>query len=195
MNEIKMLRDEIASFKTYNQMLNDRLVAQEDYSRRDSMIVTGLKEVRDEDCRAVIAKLLKEVFDMDNVDIVRVHRLGYPNQQDRKFIIRFSNHRDKERVMRNKKNLKEKRQGVYVDDDFSPETSRRRSGLLPVLRELKKVDSRAHLRGDKIFSKGRLFSHSHLHELPIDPHVACTESVGDITVFSGTYSKISNLYA
>jgi len=97
--------------------------------------------------------------------------------------------------MRNRKNLKEKRQGVYVDDDFSPETSRRRSSLLPVLKELKKVDSRAHLRGDKIFSKGRLFSHTHLHELPIDPHVACTESVGDITVFSGTYSKISNLYS
>jgi len=76
MNEIKMLREEIASVKTYNQMLNDRLVAQEDYSRRDNVIVTGLKEVRDEDCRAVTAKLLKEVFDMDNVDIVRVHRLG-----------------------------------------------------------------------------------------------------------------------
>ena len=110
-------------------------------------------------------------------------------------IIRFKNHGDKEHVMRNRRNLKDRKPGVFVDDDFSPETSRRRTSLLPVLKELKKFDVKAHLRGDKIFSRGRLYSHRHLYDLPIDPHTACTVSSGEVTVFSGTYSQLSNLYA
>ena len=194
MSTIGILREELACVKTDNQILKERIVAQEDYSRRDNVIVSGLKEGRGENCRSVVTKLLKEAFEMDNVEIVGTHRLGHPKHPDRKLIIRFKHHQDKERVMQNRRNLKDRRSGVYIDDDYSPETTRRRNSLLPVLKELKKVDGRAHLRGDKIFSKGRLFSHRHLHELPIDPHAACTESVGNVTVFSGTYSKLSNLY-
>ena len=194
MKEIKLMKEELYSIKVHNQVLTERLISQEDYSRRDNIIVSGLKESRDENCRDVVRTLLKEVFNMENVVIVRTHRLGGMNQQNRKLIIRFQNYSDKEHVMRNRKRLKDKRASVYVDDDFSVETSRRRSSLIPVLRELKKVDIRAHLRGDKIYSRGRLFSHRQLYDLPIDPHVACTESVGDVTVFSGTYSKLSNLY-
>lgn len=191
--EVNVLKEEIYCVKVQNQILSERITSQEDYSRRDNMIVSGLKENRDEVCRKVAIDFLKEAFNMDNVDIVRTHRLG-GGDHHRKLIIRFKNHADKEHVMKNRRVLKDKKPGVYVDDDFSQETARRRGSLLPVLRELKKIDPKAHLRGDKIFSRGRLYSHRQLYDLPIDPHVACTESSGEVTVFSGTYSKLSNLY-
>ena len=90
--------------------------------------------------------------------------------------------------------MRDKQNKIYIDNDYAPETNRRRSSLMPVVRELRKVDPCAHLRGDKIFSRGRLFSYRQLQDLPIDPHVACTESRGEITLFSGTFSKLSNLY-
>ena len=195
MMEMNMVKEELYCIKVQNQMLTERIKAQEDYSRRDNLIVSGLKALKDEDPRDVAKSFLKDVFSMENVEIVRVHRLGGANQQFRKLIIRFKHHSDKEHIMKNRRNLKDKKPGVYIDDDFSPETARRRGSLIPVLKELKKVDHRAHLRGDKIFSQGRLYSHRHLYDLPIDPHAACTESNGEVTVFSGSYSKLSNLHA
>ena len=63
-----------------------------------------------------------------------------------------------------------------------------------MLKLLKTVDERSHLRGDKIYYNGRLFSQNQLHDLPIDPHNASTKTQSGVTVFSGKYSKLSNLY-
>ena len=48
------------------------------------MLVSGLREVKDEVCRLVAQTFLKEAFDMKNVEIIRVHRIGGVNQQHRK---------------------------------------------------------------------------------------------------------------
>jgi len=192
--EVQAMKQDIEALKLQNQLLSEKLTAQEDYSRRNNAIVTGLEEKKGEDCRAVCTNFLKEFFNMENVAIVRTHRLGPASQAKRKMIIRFKNHEDKEKMMRGKKFLREKKANIYLEDDYAPETMRKRGSLLPVVKELRKVDPRAHLRGDKIFSNGRLYSHRHLHDLPIDPHIACTESKENVTAFSGTYSKLSNLY-
>ena len=76
MMEMKLMKDEIICIKAQNQMLSERITSQEDYSRRDNMLVSGLREVKDEVCRLVAQTFLKEAFDMNNVEIIRVHRLG-----------------------------------------------------------------------------------------------------------------------
>jgi len=199
--KIMTILKELNCVKEQNLVLMDRIRRQEDYSRRDNIIVTGMKEEKDEDCRMVAAKLLKDGFDMDNVELVRAHRLRDGNKtnntgdrKSRKLIIRFRYHSDKEQVMKNKWNLKDKMRGVYIDDDYCDETSRRRASLQPILKEVKKQDSRAHLRGDHIYSNGRLYTQRNLNDLPIDVHGTCTKSEGDATLFARTYSKLSNLY-
>jgi ribA/ribD-fused uncharacterized protein len=196
---MSVIKEELSCVRAQNIALMEKLRLQEDYSRRDNMIITGLKEEEGENCRDLIARFLQSCFEMNNVQLVRVHRLGRPDNRDnkkdeRKLIVRFQHHSDKEHVMKNKWKLKEKAKGVYVEDDYSNETSRRRSSLYPIVKELKKFDNKAHLRGDKIFTNGRLFSHRQLYDLPVDPHAVCSKSADDVTAFSGTYSKLSNLH-
>jgi ribA/ribD-fused uncharacterized protein len=197
MAHMTQMKEEINCVKAQNVMLMNKLRLQEDYSRRDNMIITGLKEEEEENCRDIVAHFLNSCFEMNIVEVVRTHRLGKPvgtRGEGRKIIVRFKHHEDKEHIMKNRWRLKEKARGVYVEDDFCNETARRRASLYPIVKELKNTDKKAHLRGDKIFTNGRLFSPRHLHDLPVDPHVVSTRSDDDVTVFSGTYSKLSNLH-
>jgi ribA/ribD-fused uncharacterized protein len=201
MKSMSIMKEEMNCLKEQNSILLDKIRKQEDYSRRDNLIITGISETGEEDCRKIAAKFLRDIFEMDNVDIVRAHRLGAgqsegedSKKKDRRMIIRFKHHEDKENIMKNKWKLKDKLSGVYLDDDFCEETARRRASLRPILKEMKKHDDRAHLRGDQIFSKGRLYTQRNLTDLPIDTHLTSTKSEGDATLFSGTFSKLSNLH-
>lgn len=201
LRSMRALKEELSCVKEQNGILLDKIRYQEDYSRRDNVIVTGIEEKKDEDCREIAAKLLKDGFGMENIEIVRTHRIGggrnnghEGNKKDRKLIIRFKHHSDKEEMMKKKARLKDTMRGVYLDDDYSEETMRRRTSMLPILREIRKQDSRAHLRGDKLYSNGRLYTQRSLSDLPIDTHLVCTKSEGDATLFAGKYSKLSSLY-
>lgn len=192
--DLKHVKEEVSGLRNQNKILTDRIISLEDYSRRDNIIITGIRENRGEDCRVICADLFKEAFGMSSVSVVRAHRVGPQTMKNRKIIVRFKFFTDKETVMRNRRVLKDKRPGIYIDDDFAQETLRRRQSLRPIVNLLKSIDERTHLRGDKIYHQGRLYSHNQLHDLPIDPHQACTKTQAGITVFSGTYSRLSNLY-
>lgn len=168
LSAMKQLKEEVNSLKHQNTMLAERITQLEDYSRRDNIVITGIKENRGENCRSVVAEFLHECFEMTQVDIVRAHRLGPTTQPNRKLIVKLKNHEDKEKIMRNKRNLRDRNIKVFVDDHFSAQTARIRASLRPVLQEVKKVNPKAYLRGDKIYSDGRLFNHRQLHNLPID---------------------------
>ena len=195
--EVKMLsqvKEDVIHLRNQNRALVNRVNQLEDYSRKDNMIISGIPERQGEDCREICTALFKEVFDMSNVAIVRTHRLGHNTSKNRKIIVRFKFFEDKQRVIKNRMELKNKRPGVFIDDDYSQETLKKRQNLRPVVKLLKTIDQRAHLRGDKIFHNGRLYSQSELHELPLDPHKACTKTQAGVTVFAGTHSRLSNLY-
>ena len=106
--------------------------------------------------------------------------------------MRFRFYEDKELVNRQRKYLKET--GIFLNDDLCVESKRRRDSLIPVLKELKKVDVKAHMRGEKLFSNGRLFTADNIYDLPIDAHSACTKSDKGITLFAGRFSRLSNLH-
>jgi len=86
-----------------------------------------------------------------------------------------------------------KNTGIYIEDHFCAETMRKRGSLIPILKEMKKLDPRTQLRGDKITYKGRLYNNANLHELPIDAHNATTKTKDEVTLFSGRFSRLSNL--
>ena len=117
--------------------------------------------------------------------------MGKPGTQ-RPIIVRFRLYEDKELVTRQRKYLKET--GIFLNEDLCVESKRRRDSLIPVLRELKKVDAKAHMRGEKLFSNGRLFTADNIYDLPIDAHSACTKTDKGITLFSGRFSRLSNLH-
>ena len=133
---LHQIREEVRTVRSKNKVLTDRLNNLEDYSRRDNMVISGIAENLGEDCREICASLFKNVFDMKNVEVVRAHRLGSNTVRNRKLIVRVKYFEDKQKIMKNRKILKEKNPGVYIDDDFSPETLRKRQNLRPVLKQL-----------------------------------------------------------
>ena len=76
LRSMRALKEELSCVKEQNGILLDKIRYQEDYSRRDNVIVTGIEEKKDEDCREIAAKLLKDGFGMANVEIVRTQRIG-----------------------------------------------------------------------------------------------------------------------
>ena len=81
-----------------------------------------------------------------------------------------------------------------MNDDLCLESTRRRDSLIPLVKELKKVDPKAHMRGEKLFSKGKFYTIENAHSLPIDLHAASTKSSNGVTAFSGRFSRLSNLH-
>ena len=96
--------------------------------------------------------------------------------------------------MQAKKQLKDIKPGVYLDNGYCAETQRRISRLRPIFAALKKIDARCSMMGDRILYKGRMFSEKNICDLPLDPHNIATQSEGSVTVFSGRHSRLSNLY-
>jgi len=106
--------------------------------------------------------------------------------------MRFRYFEDKVFVMRNTFRLKGT--DVYVNENYSEQTLRQRQSLIPLLSEMKKIDPKAHLIGAKLVSKGRQFSVNNANELPIIPHNVSTITKSNVTLFSGRFSQLSNLY-
>lgn len=193
MKEMAKLKTEVQKLKYENTYLKERVVDLEDYSRRDNIVVTGIKEADKEDCRLVCRELFRKLQIEENVEVVRTHRLGSKGHDSfRPLIIRFRFHENKEKVMKNRKLLKDT--GIFINDHLSIDATRKKNSLLPVLKELRQVNEKAHMRGAKIYSDGRLYSEKNVHELPIDAHSANTKTENDVTVFRGRFSRLSNLH-
>ena len=93
-----------------------------------------------------------------------------------------------------KNRAKLKGSGFYLNDDLCSESKRARAKLVPVLKELKIIDKKAHFRGEKIFYNGKLYSEANLHDLPVSAHSSCTKTKDGVTVFAGSLSRLSNLH-
>ena len=145
------MKYEIQDLKKDNEAIRGRLRDMENYSRRDNLEIAGVKERAGEDwftvCRNIFTNELQISKD---IAIVRCHRVG--KQRDgvsRPILLRFQFSSDKELVIKNRAKLKGS--GFYLNDDLCSESKRARAKLVPVLKELKIIDKKAHFRGEKIF--------------------------------------------
>ena len=190
----RFLEQEMTALKNQNKHMKKRLNEQDNYSCRENMEITGIEEAPNESCRAVCNKLFKEGMGiMKDIELVRCHRIGrqYP-QGRRPILVQFRFYEDKEIVMTKRSNLRGS--GVYLNEDLCLDSKRKRASLIPILKELKKIDVKTNFPGDKLAFHGHLFDENNLHDLPIDPHNACTKTANRVTLFAGKFSKLSNLH-
>ena len=157
-------KSEISQLQEKNRVLEQRIIKQEQYSRQENIIVSGLEEKEKEDCTDVARKLLRMVDLEPDLVIQRCHRIGKRNPgHSRKLIVRFLNYADKVRVMKNAKLLKGK--DIYIADDYPPEVLQQHHILRPVLKKAKITDPKASIVDCKIRYKNTLYSKSDLEEL------------------------------
>ena len=188
------MKFEIQDHMKDNEAIRGRLRDMENYSRRDNLEIAGVKERAGEDCKQVCRNIFTNELQISkDIAIVRCHRVG--KQRDgvaRPILLRFQFSSDKELVMKNRAKLKGS--GFYLNDDLCSESKRARAKLVPVLKELKIINKKAHFRAEKIFYNGKLYNKANLHDLPVSAHSSCTKTKDGVTVFAASLSRLSNLH-
>ena len=106
--------------------------------------------------------------------------------------MRFRFYEDKEIVMTKRSNLRGSE--LYLNEDLCLDSTCKQATLIPILKKLKKIDVKTNFCGDKLAFLGHLFDENNLHDLPIDPHNACTKTANGVTLFAGKFSKLRHLH-
>ena len=90
--------------------MNRVIDRQEHYSRRNCILLPGLKESENEDTDTAVTETLNEILQekLTDIDIDRSHRIGRlkKGKQSRPIIINFARYNIRYRVFKNKKKLK-----------------------------------------------------------------------------------------
>ena len=97
-----------------NQDLTDRLDDLEQYSRRNCLLLHGVREDEEENTDEIIlSTIATEIgININEEDIDRTHRLGKPNRRDgkpRPIIVKFTRYNVRNKVYAYKRNLKGKK--------------------------------------------------------------------------------------
>ena len=82
--------------------------------------------------------------------IERAHRVGRPrsDSKPRKIVARFLNYKDRETIFKAKKKLHGK--NMFVNEDYSDRVIKKRTELMPKLKEARRKNQRAFLTFDKL---------------------------------------------
>ena len=142
-NEIVSLRKELKQKDSKILDLQQQVASLEietdnlqQYSRRNSLRITGIPETETEN---VVEKSLAVINETMNVrpqinlnDIDRIHRVGPKTSSNRPMLIKFSTYYARKRVMDGRSRLKQS--GLFVNEDLT----RRRADICWRARQLKK---------------------------------------------------------
>ncbi len=138
--EIAPLKQEVSKLRGEIERKTDDL---EQYSRRNSVRISGLKEEEAEEQHDTVKatlKILKKVdSNISRSDIDRCHRVGRKVKgKDRQIIVKFVSYWDRNSVITNRRKLLDhKVKGVYINEDLTQFRSR----LFKRTRDLQKAGS------------------------------------------------------
>ena len=112
--------------------LEEELDAQQQYSRRTSIRISGIRETdAGEDIDNIVAtvfdKMSTSEYTFDMNDVNRVHRVGSKradtNTSPRQIIVQFKTYAPKYNVIRMRRNIKQQLPNVYINEDLTAKHS------------------------------------------------------------------------
>ena len=141
----------------------ERAIKLESHSRRNNLIFYSIPEEEKESTAktedlvfAFLEEKLKMQEEANDISIERAHRLGKRKEnKSRPIIVKFSFHRDKERILSNAYKLAGT--GFGISQDFPQEIVAIRKELVKVMKEAKKEGREAKLNYDKLYIDGRRY--------------------------------------
>ena len=181
-------------------ILKEKLIQGECYSRRDNLIFEGIREQVHEDCESKIMDILVTTLKITDartrIKFTRVHRLGGQMQnKTRPVIVKFHFFKDRQEVWSLRRKLKGT--DIWMSEDFPVEIRNRRQVLQPIYQEaLRSPDVRASLVADKLFLNKQMYTIETLHRLPENFKLQKTSlQVENSTVFFyNRSSPLSNFF-
>ena len=180
--------------------LQKEVVKLEMYSRKNNLKFLNIKDphsASNENCEEKILDLCAyHNVELDARDIETAHRLGRSTKIDRPIMVKFSNFKSKQKILRARKTFQT--QNIKVAEDFSTAIQQRRRIFSPILQEIFRSGGkyRGKLVQDKLLLNDRLFAVEDLNNLPEDLKLdkISTKTRGDMVVFFSKNSKFSNHY-
>jgi hypothetical protein len=157
------LEKQVEKVENDNLELRRQIQQQNDYSRRDNLILEGLDDNQDEtneDLEANVRSFIKNTLRIGDGEVIRFdrcHRLGrYNPKRKRGVIIRFNWYADRMSVWTSRRNLKGSK--FFLKEDYCPATKEARDTLYPYLQAALSAGERATQLGDKLLLNGTKYS-------------------------------------
>ena len=190
--EVRGQKQTINLLTRANHELQKKVEEQENYSRRENIIVEGIAERPNEKIHETVNYIYTKLK-MRVPPIQRAHRVGiFKKGSCRPIIVRLVCFQDKIQMYRQARNLKGTR--IYIKDDFSKAILDKQEELRPYLIAARKEDRRARFVNDKIRFKGGLYGKEDIEKLGASLKKPGCKVEGRITLFSGELCPLSNLY-
>lgn len=169
---------ELQKLKADVEQLKCRNIKLEAYTRRESIKIFNLPEIRGEtprDTEELVRSMFEEKMniskeDVDEIRFERVHRLPTRNNSNRgpakprPIIAKFSFYQDKQFVWSSVKNLKDT--GIGLSNDFPKEIDDIHAKLYPVLKKAKRAKQQAFFKVDKLIVNGQVYRGEETENLP-----------------------------
>jgi len=132
------IKDTIVGMKSFQgKLVNEstenkrKTVDLEDRNRRNNLRIVGIAEGKDETFEEVLKKvtnlLIEDLEITEPVIIERAHRVGKLLDKPRTIVCKILNWQDKENILSRARKLKGK--NIFINEDFSEETTRIRKEL------------------------------------------------------------------
>ena len=194
--------------KNDNIKLQRQQEKQESYSRRDNLIIRGIKE-NDNETEDACMKLVRNFFveqlcvpeaEAASMVFVRCHRVGKKTYNKRPIVVRFQHFADRKLIWGKRFQLKDKL--LTMHENYASDVEYRRRMMYPILAAAKKSGKyvkAAYLNADVLRINGKDYTIENLHELPQDLHpcqFSCKENEQWL-IFGGIHSQynfLSNYY-
>ena len=184
------LKTQVQTLQNQTNFLHNKLIYQEDFSRRENLVISGISEENRENC-FMIAQDIFSHLGADNVVIQRCHRVGQKRHgTHRDILVRLLYFSDKIMLLRRKGNLP---RGIFFNEDYSGETRRRINAIRPAFKEAKKHDARAVMVKDKIIFRGKEYSLENIGNIGFDNTKISEKKNNSTIAFAGRFSSFSNL--
>lgn len=159
--ELLLVKSHQTQIETFEPRLNkceDKIDYQENQSRRNNIVIDGLKESASETWNVtankvqdVLANTMK--FKPGTIEIERAHRIKVPNKETRPVVVKLLRYQDREAILGRGAMLKNT--GIFISDDVSERIQARRKELLPKLKEARRNGKLAYFAMDRLIVKDR----------------------------------------
>ena len=155
--QVRFTQENYVPKKVHDQARN-KLIDLEDRSRWENLRIDGIPEsIREtwEDCERKVKDIIKNKLGIDNIIIERAHRIAtrdktQERQNPKTIIFKLSSYKDKIKILKNVKKLKNT--GIYINEDFCRETMEKRKELWKEVKRLREEGKYAVIQYNKVVS-------------------------------------------
>ena len=189
------------SIRTLNcqvQRMKCALTKQETYSRKQNIVIDGLREDENDDLENKLRNLFTNILNLNVAisDLDKFHRIGTANKdKPRPVLVRCMSQGVRDSILVACPLLKGK--NIYVSEDLPAETRRQRADLRLARNHAASLGKEVSLKGDFLYIEGIKYTYDSLSSLPVELNLREAQTVRiapDKLGYHNRHQPLSNFF-